>query len=228
MLPTIDYPIFKLTLPSTGQEIEYRPFLVKEEKLLLLAREGEDQNQILRTVEQVVNNCVLSPDVSVEDFTSYDLEYMFIKLRSASVNNIAEVNYRHVESGELLTLEIDLEEVVVNHSTRDNIIDLGVVKIKLKDVTLKDAKKINSDDENNITRLLPMLIDTIYNDKEVFKLSDYTLKEQDIFLEQLPHSAFAQVQEFVQAAPTTEYNTTASLKDGTKIDIQLKGLFDFF
>ena len=87
-LPIISFPTYEVTLPSTKKVIKYRPFLVKEEKLLLIAQGSEDVKEIVNAVRQVINNCILTEDVKIEDLTTFDLEYLFIKIRAKSVNNI--------------------------------------------------------------------------------------------------------------------------------------------
>ena len=96
-LPKLSHPIYELALPSSKKVIKYRPFLVKEEKLLLMAQSGNDTKEVIGTIKQVINNCILSEDVSVDELTSFDIEYIFIKLRSKSIGNIIELTYRDLE-----------------------------------------------------------------------------------------------------------------------------------
>jgi len=103
-LPKIGYPIFTLKLPSTDKEIKYRPFLVKEEKLLLMAQSSEDPKEIIGAIKQVISNCILSEDVSVDELCTFDMEYIFIKIRAKSINNVIEVTYRDLEDDKRYTV----------------------------------------------------------------------------------------------------------------------------
>ena len=94
MLPKIDTPMYELTLPSNNQTIQYRPFLIKEEKILLMAQEGEDQDEQIRAVKQIITNCILTP-VNVDKLATFDIEWLFVNIRSKSVGKILQLNYKH-------------------------------------------------------------------------------------------------------------------------------------
>ena len=126
-LPKIDYPIYNLTIPSLKKKCKFRPFLVKEEKLLLMAKESKNPSDILMTVKQVVNNCILDKTVKIEKLPIFDLEYIFLKLRALSVDNIVKITYKDFEDNKDYNFEINLEEVEVQFPEKvDN-------KIKLSD-----------------------------------------------------------------------------------------------
>ena len=107
-LPKLSYPIFELTLPSTKQTIRYRPFLVKEEKILLTAQASGEPKDILLALRQVINNCVLTEGIDIEQLTTFDLEYLFIKIRAKSVNNVIKLAYKDLDDEKRYEVEVDL------------------------------------------------------------------------------------------------------------------------
>ena len=113
ILPKIDYPIYTIEIPSTKQKARFRPFLVKEEKLLLMAKESENSADILTAVKQIVNNCAVDPNFDVDKLAIFDLELIFIKLRAFSIDNILKVAYKDFEDEKIYNFEIDLNEVKV-------------------------------------------------------------------------------------------------------------------
>ena len=118
-LPLIAHPTFTLTLPSTNQIVTFRPFLVKEEKILLIAQSSEDQADVVRAIKQVITNCIIEPQLNVDDFTTFDLEYFFIKLRAKSVQNIVTLSYRDGEDNKVYDVQVNLDDVEI--SKDDNI-----------------------------------------------------------------------------------------------------------
>jgi hypothetical protein len=111
-LPKIDSPIFMLDLPSTKETIKYRPFTVKEEKILLIASQSDEEKEITSAIEQIITNCAIS-DVDLKKMTSYDIEYFFLQLRARSVNNIINLSITDDVDGEVYEVEINLDEVLV-------------------------------------------------------------------------------------------------------------------
>ena len=112
-LPKLTHPMFDVVVPSSKKVIKIRPMLVKEEKILLMAKTSDDPSEILSAVKQVVNNCIVDSDIDVEKFPLFDVEYIFIKIRSYSVSNISKVSYRDNEDNKVYDFEVDLEKVNV-------------------------------------------------------------------------------------------------------------------
>lgn len=231
-LPKLEHPTFVLTLPSTQQSIEYRPFLVKEEKILLIAQSANDISETLRAIKQVISNCITTPNVDINTFTTFDLEYFFLKLRSKSVNNVVSLSYRDSQDDEVYTFDVDLEDIEVTMPTGVKpVIQVNdSIGIKLRYPTVNVTDSVSGVD--NITdftfELMKSCIDVIFTDEEVFKASDYTPKEIEEFLDDLDVSTFDQIQAFFNDMPKIEHVITYTNKQGNERKITLNGLQDFF
>lgn len=231
-LPKLEHPTFVLTLPSTQQQITYRPFLVKEEKILLIAQAANDVAETLRAIKQVINNCIVTDKVDVESFTTFDLEYFFLKLRSKSVNNIVTLSYRDAEDEEVYSFDIDLEDIEVTSSTNttntvtvnDN---LGIV-LKYPQIGVTE-KMSGVDTMTDFTfELMKQCVDKVYTSDEVFKASDYTAKEMEEFLNDLDVKTFEKIQAFFDNMPKIEHRIEYVNKLGNQREIVLRNLQDFF
>ena len=231
-LPVINHPTFTLTLPSTQQKISYRPFLVKEEKILLIAQSASEQSETLRAIKQVITNCIVDTNIKVDSFTTFDLEYFFLKLRSKSVNNIVSLTYRDNEDLQNYTFDIDLEQIEVTKptNTSNNIKindDIGII-LKYPQVDLADQiGKVDSVTEFTFA-LLKLCIDQIYTADEVFKIADFSTKEVDDFLMSMDVNTYKKIQEFFDNLPKLEYVITYTNKMGNERKIFLRNLEDFF
>src|SRR6056300_796420 len=131
-LPKIRQPLHTFTIPSTGKEVQFRPFLVSEEKILLMGQASGSSKEIVKSIQQVINNCAVSDNINIEDLTTFDVEYIFIKLRGVSVNNIIKVKATDPDDGEQYDVEINTDDIEIHH-TEDH-----SDKIKVNDeITLK-------------------------------------------------------------------------------------------
>ena len=125
MLPRIDTPTYELEIPSTKQKVRYRPFLIKEEKILLMAQQGDDSDEKIESIKQVIRNCIIQ-DIDVERLATFDIEYIFVNLRSKSISNIVELNYNHVctfdgeSKEEKIPFYLNLDDVVVEFKSQKN------------------------------------------------------------------------------------------------------------
>jgi hypothetical protein len=139
-LPKINYPIFELILPSTKQNVKYRPFLVKEEKILLTAQISGEPQDIINSIKQVINNCIITEGVDVDKVTTFDLEYLFIKIRAKSVNNVITLAYKDLEDEKRYEVEVDLDQIEIKDAELFN----GMLKVFLERIIpeYKKPKKI--------------------------------------------------------------------------------------
>jgi len=231
-LPKIGYPIFTLKLPSTDKEIKYRPFLVKEEKLLLMAQSSEDPKEIIGAIKQVISNCILSEDVSVDELCTFDMEYIFIKIRAKSINNVIEVTYRDLEDDKRYTVEINLDEIEVkketDHTNKIEINEqLGMV---MKYPKTNVANNIESvDGETDLFfQILKGCIEKIYDSETVYDISEYSADELDDFIQQLDVKTFKKVQDFFATMPRLHYEVKYTNSLGKEKNIVLNNLTDFF
>jgi hypothetical protein len=236
-LPTIATPTYELELPSTGQKIKYRPFLVKEEKLLLLALESDDTKEISNAIKIVLKNCIQSKSIKVENLPTFDIEYLFLNIRGKSVGEKIEVNLIAPDDGETsVPVNIDIDEIKVKKDPEHN------KQIKLDDNLIMEMKypsleqfvKSNFDlsNETNMDQsfeLIASCVDKIYNEEEVWAAGDVTKKELVDFLEQMNSMQFKQIEKFFETMPKLSHEITFT-NPKTKIEstVVLEGLSSFF
>lgn len=230
-LPVIQHPVFNLTLPSTQQKIHFRPFLVKEEKILLIAQSSGEQADVLQAVKQVITNCITDPDINVNDFTTYDLEYFFIKLRSKSIQNIIKLVYRDNEDDQLYDVQVDLEEVEVKKgpdiSDVLEVNDRTKIKLKHPRISLMNqAEELDGVDFNFF--IVQSCIDKIIVDDIGHDPSIYSLAELTEFVDNLPVPAYQHIQKYIESMPKIEHEVKYTNSTGKEVRIVLRTLTDFF
>ena len=236
-LPTIVTPTYELELPSTGKKIKYRPFLVKEEKLLVLALETEDTKQISTAIKTVLKNCIQSRGVKVESLPTFDIEFLFLNIRGKSVGEEIEVNL--ISPDDKVTevpVSINIDDIKIQKSKDHD------KKIKLDDTLIMEMKypsldqfiKSNFDfgDEVNMDQsfeLIASCINKIYNEEEVWSTSDCTKKEVTDFLEQMNSMQFKEIEKFFETMPKLSHSVTFT-NPKTKVEstVVLEGLSSFF
>lgn len=203
-LPKIDQPTFELKLPSTGKKIKYRPFTVKEEKILLIARESKETNDIINAIEQVVNNCIVSTDVDVEDFATFDLEYVMLNIRGKAINDVVNFTIKDPEFEEDVEITFDINEIsIVKDEKHTELIDLGNdFTLKMRYPSTKELLKLNGrDDQTSVFDAMVSCMDVLVHGETVYKFSDFTKKEVDDFIEGLPSSGIEAIRTFFTTLP---------------------------
>lgn len=230
-LPKITHPIFTIEIPSMKTKVRFRPFLVKEEKILLMAQASGNIKEIILSLKQVINNCALD-EIDIDELTTFDLEYVFVRLRAHSVNNIIELSYVDQEDGKKYDFEVDLNkvELVVN--------PLHTNKIKITDeigLVLKYPKPKVTDEAGDVETELDLFfvmmkecIDYIYDDSKKYMAKDYTKEELDEFLSTLDVSTFKEIQNFFTTLPKLYYKIEYTNELGNHREIELQSLNDFF
>jgi len=236
-LPTIATPSYELKLPSTKKTIKYRPFLVKEEKLLVLALETQDTKQITTAIKQVLKGCIQSRGVKIETLPTFDIEFLFLNIRAKSVGEIVDVTITAPDDGVTpIDITLDIEEIEVQESEDHN------KRIQLDDTLMMDMKypsldqfiKNNFDFGGDATldqsfELIASCIDKIYNEEEVWAAQDCTKKELVEFLEQMNSSQFKQIEKFFDTMPKLSHTVeVTNPKTGVKSSVVLEGLQSFF
>lgn len=230
-LPKMDYPIYKINVPSLKKDYSFRPFLVKEEKLLLMAKESENASDILTAIKQIINNCLLDK-LDVNKLALFDLEYIFLKLRSASVDNKIKVSYKDNEDEELYDFEINLDDVKVIYPDKvDNKIKItektGII-MKYPSAALYDDQEFLKLDKDYMFELILRCVDSIYNEDELYEAKDYKKEDLTEFLENLDVKTFQNIQEFLITVPKMEYKIEYKNKLKHDREIVLNSLNDFF
>jgi len=237
-LPKISTPTYELELPSTGKKIKYRPFLVKEEKILIIALETEDTKQISNAIVQILSDCILTRGVKVSDLSTFDIEYLFLNVRAKSVGETVEVNVTCPDDGETtVQMEIELDSIKVKKDPKhSNIIKLDDnLSMKLKYPSLDQFVENNfevSDGDNDVDKSLTMItscIDIVYDSEESWNASDCSKKELKEFVEQMNTKQFKEIENFFVTMPKLSH--TVKVKNpNTKVEseVVLEGLVSFF
>ena len=228
-LPKLEHPTFELEVPSTKEVVKYRPFLVKEEKILLIAQQSGEPKDFISAIQQVLNNCMIDYDCT--NATNFDTEYMFLKLRANSVSDLAKITVVDEE----VEVEVDLNEVEVQLPEEvNNVVGLNEeVSVELRWPRYTDILKMQDiEDDDATTDLVAMCIDRVYNGEEVLDMSDFTKQEQDEFINSFPADSFMTIQEFFESMPkvTKEIKYKIKTEEGkqkTKKKL-LEGIEDFF
>ena len=224
MLPQIEHPLHTIQIPSTKKKHNFRPFLVKEEKLLLMAKEGNDHD-ILRAIKQVVNNCCIDTKFDINSISITDISYLFIRLRAISINNKIKQTYIDNEDGKTYTFEIDLEKVTVyQEKTIPNVIKIS----KNMGIMMKYPPAQLMDEEGEEDSLLLKCIDKIFEGDEIFLPQDYKKKDLLDFIENLPIPTLEAMNEFINNSPELRYVIKYTNSLGKDKEIVLKTLSDFF
>ena len=236
-LPKIATPTYELELPSTGETIQYRPFLVKEEKLLVIALESEDTKQITTAIKTVIKNCILTKSVKVESLPTFDIEYLFLNIRGKSVGEELDVNIICPDDGETqVSTKINLDDIKVQkNEDHSNTIKLdGSIVMQMKYPSLDQFIKSNFDfnDKNAMDQsfeLIASCIDKIFTEDDVWTASDVTKKELNDFLESMNSSQFKDIERFFETMPKLSHTITVT-NPVTQIEseVVLEGLASFF
>lgn len=231
-LPKIDQPLFDVIVPSTGKKIMFRPFLVKEEKLLLISQQGGEDTEVIRAIKQILNLCVQDDGFDVDSLTTFDLEYLFLKLRARSVNNIVKLSYRDNEDGKIYNFELDLDKVEVDmpENVDANIeVAEGISMImKYPSASITDRIQQFDNEVDLMTFFIVNCIDTIMTPEELFPASEYTSEELEEFLDQLPVTSFEKIREFFEKMPKLYHKIEYQNDLGSDRSIELTNLKDFF
>jgi len=237
-LPKINTPTYELVLPSTGKKIKYRPFLVREEKILIMALETEDMKQITNAVVQILNECILTKGVDVNKLATFDIEYLFLNVRAKSVGETVDVNITCPDDNETsVEMQINIDSIKVQKTRgHKNIIKIDdQYSMKLKYPALDEFINSNFDVESettDVTKSLSMIsscIEMIYDDEESWDAADSTKEELEEFIEQLNSKQFKQLEKFFSTMPKLSHKIkVTNPKTGVESEVVLEGLASFF
>ena len=236
-LPKVTTPTYELVLPSTDKKVKYRPFLVKEEKLLLIAMESENDVNIADSVKQVIKNCTFN-EVDVEKLPVFDLEYVFLQIRAKSVGEIVKIKllcpddkktYADVDV-DLTKIDVQVDDKHTNKILFDDKRKLGMV-LRYPSLSLFGPMKFDekSNDPKQVFKLIVACIDHIFEGEKVYSSKDSNESELIDFLEQLPQKDFVKVKDFFDTMPQLKHEVEVeNPKTKVKSKIVLQGLKDFF
>ena len=230
-LPKINQPLFDVTIPSTQQKVMFRPFLVKEEKLLLIAQQSGVDTDIIRAIKQVLQLCI-QDKLDIDSLTTFDLEYLFLKLRAKSVNNIVKLAYRDNEDDELYEFELDLDKIEMTFSEENNskikINDNVGMTMRYPSASITDRLPEFDSEVELITFFIRNCIDTIFDEENVYIAGEYSEEEIDEFLDSLDVNTFDKIRKFFESMPRLYHKIEYTNKMGSKRKIELTNLKDFF
>tara|TARA_Y100000401_G_scaffold110313_1_gene107425 strand:+ start:387 stop:1109 length:723 start_codon:yes stop_codon:yes gene_type:complete len=237
-LPTISTPTYELTLPSSGKKIKYRPFLVREEKVLIMALESEDTKQITNSVIDILNSCILSKGIKLETLATFDIEYLFLNIRSKSVGETIDVNIVCPDDNKTqVAVTVDVDSIKIKKDRKHkNVIKLDDnLSLKLKYPSMNqfiDSNFESKIDESEVKSTLDMIIsciDVIFNEEESWPASESTSKELEDFVDQLNTKQFKLIEDFFATMPKLTH--TIKVKNpntGVESEVRLEGLAAFF
>lgn len=231
-LPKIDYPIHKIKIPSLKKDYPFRPFLVKEEKLLLMAKESENASDILSAIKQIINNCCLDSKLDINKLAIFDLEYIFLKLRAISVDNNVKVTYKDNEDQKLYDFDINLHKIEIKYPEKLDknikITDKSGIVMKYPSAALYDDQEFLNLQKDYMFELIIRCIESIYYEDQVYQCKDYKKQELVDFLESLDIKTFEKIQSFLINVPKMEYVIKYKNSLGSEREIVLSSLNDFF
>ena len=236
-LPKIATPTYELELPSTGETIKYRPFLVKEEKLLVIAMESEDTKQITNAIKAVLKSCVLTKGVKVEQLPTFDIEFLFLNIRGKSVGEELEVNVTCPDDNETqVPITIFLDDIEVqkddNHTTKIKVDNSIMMELKYPSLDQFIKNNFDFNESNAMDQsfdLIATCIDKIYTEDEVWAAADCTKKEVKEFMESMNSTQFKSIEEFFNTMPKLSHTIKVkNPKTKVESDVVLEGLASFF
>ena len=227
-LPLLSTPEYDIEVPSTKETITIRPFLVKEEKILLTALEGGDEKEIVKSIKQVMKNCILS-DVEIDNLSFFDFEYIFLMMRSKSVGDVIELNLEH-HCGETNKVSIDINSIQVQFSEdhSDTIKLNDDIGIKMKYPTISNTDMFtDTNDVNKVFEIMETSIDYVYDSETVY--DEFTKEELKSFLESMDKDQLEKIMNFFNTMPSLEHKIEYTCTNCGEVQKYiLRGISDFF
>ena len=231
-LPKISTPTYELVIPSTKKKIKYRPFLVKEEKVLIIAMESENTTTIANAVKEVISNCVLTRGVKVNELATFDIEYLFLNIRAKSVGETVKVLVTCPDDMETqVPVEIDIESIQVQKND-DHTVDIEIddqYKLRMKYPSLEQFVNNNFTftEEDDVFAMVATCVDLVYDEETAY--DDFTEKEMIKFLEQFNSAQFKRIESFFDTMPKLSHTVSVTNPvTGVESDVTLEGLSSFF
>lgn len=232
-LPKLDAPRYEMKVPSTGKKAVYRPYLVKEEKVLMLALESKDDSQMIRAIKDVITSCTENT-VDVESMTMFDLEYIFMQLRGKSVGETTEISVKCNSCDAKNDIKVNLDKVTVT-VPKENTRKIQLTKdvgVMMKYPSVNDIMSLQTSDDSEVDKLFAMIIaciDSIYSGEEIFDAAEQSKQELKDFIESLSTEQFNNIKNFIQDMPSASVAvdfTCSSCNTHNQFDV--KGLANFF
>ena len=236
-LPKVNTPTYELVLPSTNKKIKYRPFLVREEQILIMALETEDAKQITSSVIEILNACILTRGIKIEKLATFDIEYLFLNVRAKSVGESIDVNVTCPDDNKTtveVKVDIDSIKIIKNKNHKDTVKLDDTLSLKLNYPSIEQFIENNfeSSKGSEITTTLDMItscIDMIYTDEESWNASETSKKDLEEFIEQLNTKQFRVIEGFFDTMPKLSHSIKVkNPKTDVESTVVLEGLAAFF
>lgn len=233
-LPKISQPMFEIEIPSQNIKANFRPFLVKEEKILFTAQQSKSRKDIARAIKQVINNCCVDEKFVVDSLSVLDAEYIFLQLRGVSVNNIVEIQITDEEDNKPYRFDIDVSDIKITRPKKKVSNDIKVstnIGIILEYPTLKMIENFKEEISNEYDLLIFYLrscIKSIYDENDVYDPKSYSQEELDSFIQDFSPKIFEKIKQFFDSAPKMEYVIKYKNSLGNEKKVTLSSLEDFF
>jgi hypothetical protein len=234
-LPTIVTPTYELTLPSNGKKVKYRPFLVKEEKILILAIESGDPKDITRAIKDVLKSCISTRGIKVDELPTFDIEYLFLNIRAKSVGESVELIVRCPDDGVTeVNATVYIDEIKVrkdkNHSTDIKLDDTYTLRMRYPSLEQFVNENFSfSADVDSTFEIVASCIDIVFSEDEAWEAKDCTKKELVTFVEQFNSAQFKEVEKFFDTMPKLSHTITVTNPNtGVESEVTLEGLSSFF
>lgn len=236
-LPSLAVPEYEMIIPSTSETVLYRPFLVKEEKILYIAMESNDEKETTRAIMNLLKSCIIT-DFNINELTTYDLEYMFLNIRAKSVNDIIKIGLKHsfssTECTGITNVEIPLEDVKILYNEKHNntiVLDKKTkLGIELRDPCANDLSKFSSEDNdfNNMLEMIAICVKTVFDETEVY--TNFSIDElKNNILGNLSHAQLEEIMEFFNTLPKLSYTLEFTCKKCNETEeATIEGLNNFF
>lgn len=234
-LPKINHPKYTLTIPSTNEKVTYKPFTVKDEKILLMAVVSEDAEFTLNNIKELIKSCVDLEKTTVEQLATFDVEYIFLKLRAKSVNEI--IDLKMTKNGKTYLASVNLDKVEVSFPDQEKLImitdEIGIEFNYPSYETITELKRNESDNiealSNQLVKLYASCVNKVVDGDDLYvKGENFTDAEAEDFMWSLPHSAYSKIKEFFENSPELKHEVIFKSKDGEEEKVVLVGLQDFF
>jgi|DEB0MinimDraft_4_1074332.scaffolds.fasta_scaffold12860_3 hypothetical protein len=230
-LPKIDMPLYDLTIPSNGEKLKYRPFTVKEEKIMLMARESEDPKEIISAIKQIVSNCIFG--AKLDDLALFDLEYIILNIRSRSVDNVIKFEITDPDTEEKIPAELDLRNVEIqkNEDHKNKIKISNDYTLYLKYPHVDDFFELLMDENPSQERQFEILIscmDKLASEEDVYNFKDFSKEEIDDFIESLNADTLREMKNFFDTMPTARHEVPYVNNKGENKTFVIQGTQSFF
>jgi hypothetical protein len=231
-LPKLMHPTFELIIPSTKQKVRFRPFLVKEEKLMLMAKQSGEQQDVMSVVQQVIVNCDVDGTVDPQTLASFDLEYLFLQLRAKSVGETIDISYSDPDDEKTYTFKINVDDIKVvenpEHSRVIKLSDTSGIVMRYPSAKLMGEVLAREEVTDILFFMIGGCMEQFYDGENIQYFKDSKAEEIESFIEDLPTSVLKSFEKFFDTMPKLYHKISYTNEKGTEREVEFKSIEDFF